>query len=600
MRRSTPLPWLILLAATLPAPGCPPSDLAVYGTFERTLPLSLGAENPFDPGEVRVDAEFREPGGRILRTPAFVYQAYDRVLLADGGESRFPVGEPEWRVRFTPTRAGLWRWRWIRETAAGREASHPDRPRAWDTFWVRSDREPAGPGFVRRAPGDHRYLAFDDGTAFVPIGENLAWADARRTRAYEDWIPKLAASGASYVRLWMPSWDMGLVYPPATLEDWSARLDRAWQLDRVIELAREHGLYVMLSVQNHGPFALGGFFGSGWDANPFNAANGGPLGAPRELFSDERAREIFRRYLRYVVARWGHSPHVLAWELWNEVDLTDQPEPIDPVVDWHREMAGVLRDLDPNRHLITTSTSDENMTFFAWLGTLPIETYELAYAPVWELPEIDFVQLHSYQVSGWTIRAPVARTLTSLISRMAAFGKPVLLAEAGIDFRGPAETLAEDPGGEGFHDLVWAGLFAGGLGSGMSWWWDEVVDPQDWYFHFEPLAALVSGVDFPGEGFRRSVEPVENAADVDAYVLSGTSTVLAWLKNAAHQYYAPDPSEVAGARLALPLPSGEALSGHWIDPWTGAILAPVSVRGSSTLEVPAFRRDVALRLERIP
>ena len=69
-----------------------------------------------------------------------------------------------------------------------------------------------------------------------------------------------AAWGANYARLWMPSWDMGLVYAPATLEDWSARMDRAWRLDRVFELAEEHGIHLMLSLQNHGPFALGGFF----------------------------------------------------------------------------------------------------------------------------------------------------------------------------------------------------------------------------------------------------------------------------------------------------------------------------------------------------
>jgi hypothetical protein len=36
---------------------------------------------------------------------------------------------------------------------------------------------------------------------------------------------------------------------------------------------------------------------------------------------------------------WGYSPNLLAWELWNESDLAEQPPTIDPVVDWHREMA---------------------------------------------------------------------------------------------------------------------------------------------------------------------------------------------------------------------------------------------------------------------
>ncbi|NNL65040.1 MAG: DUF5060 domain-containing protein [Myxococcales bacterium] len=590
---------LLLLPLLL---GCPPEgqpELSVWQTFERTLPIAAGPENPFDPNQVRVDVEFRRPGGTIVTTPAFWFQDYERRLKPDGGEARMAVGAPEWRVRFTPTRPGEWRWRWIHTTAAGETAGE------WQRFAVGPNTDPARHGFIRRTEKDPRYLAFDDGTAFVPIGENLSWSGYAGTFEYDAWMAKLAASGASYIRLWMPSWDMGLVYAPATLEDWTARLDRAWQLDYVIELARQHGLYVMLSVQNHGPFDLDDFFGSGWGTNLYNAANGGPLAHPSEFFADPTAREIFRRYLRYVVARFGHSPHVFAWELWNEVDLTAQPATLEPVVDWHREMARTLRALDPNQHLVTTSTSDELMTITAWTDSSPIETFPLIYAPVWELPEIDFVQLHSYQISGWNVQLPVARTLSRMTGRLLQFGKPVLIGEAGIDFRGIAETLAEDPEGEGFHDIVWTGLFAGAIGSGMSWWWDGVVDPQDWYFHFEGLARLTAGVAFPQERFRQSIEAVDGAPDVSAWVLSGKDTVLAWLKNGRHEYYHPDRAPVSGAELVVPLQRGDAWAGYWLDPWTGAILAPAAlstppVKGPPTLAVPDFSRDVALRLDRKP
>lgn len=590
--------WLLLHWL---APDCVPDpevDVHVWETYEQVLPLPTGPENPFDPGAVAVDVELQDPRGRAVSTPAFFFQDYERTLRPDGGEDRTAAGPPEWRFRFTPTRPGQWHWRWRRTTAAGETLGD------WQPFVAGPSRDPERHGFVRRSPDDPRYLAFDDGTPFVPVGENLAWADFRRTRAYEDWIPKLAASGANYIRLWMPSWDMGLVYAPSTLEDWTARLDRAWQLDRVIELAEAHGLYVMLSVQNHGPFDLAGFFGSGWEANLYNAENGGPLEDPSQFYADPYAREIFRRYLRYVVARWGHSPNVFCWELWNEVDLAEQPEPLDATVAWHREMAQWLRALDPNQHLVTTSTSDELMTLAAWLGNADLATFPLVFDPVWALPEIDFVQLHSYQIGGLSLQVPVARTLHQLLGRMAAYDKPVLLAEAGVDFRGVSETLGADPGGDGFHDVVWAGLFAGGIGSGMSWWWDQIVDPQDWYFHFAHLARLVDGVDFPREQMLQAVEPVEGLDEVDAYWLAGRDTVLAWLKNAGHQYYANDLSEQVGGRVTVPVQRAGRYLGEWIDPWTGAILAPAQVvssphgGGSLELDVPPFRRDVALRLDR--
>ena len=577
--------------------GCPiEGPVAVFETFEATLPIAVEAANPFDPTEVRVDVEVRAPGGAPSVVPAFVYQAFDRTQRPDGGDRLVATGAREWRFRFTPTRTGLWLWRWQRTTAAGVETG------GWRKLRVGPNLDPSRHGFVRIPEGE-KYLVFDDGTPYFAVGENLAWADGRGSYAYEDWIPKLAASGATYIRLWLPSWDMGLVYAPATLEDWSARMDRAWRLDRVIELAEQYGLEVMISLQNHGPFELDGFFGSGWGTNLYNAANGGPLAAPHEFFDDPYAREIFRRYLRYVVARWGHSPNVLCWELWNEVDLTEQPASIDPVVDWHREMAGVLRDLDPNDHLVTTSTSDELMTFTAWLGNFDVAGYPLAYEPVWQLPEIDFVQLHSYQIYGWGVALPVADTLFDLVDRMARYDKPVLVAEAGVDFRGIAETLAADPEGEGFHDLLWAGAFSGAFGSGMSWWWDFVVDTEDWYFHFEPLSRLVAGIAFARKDFEPIHDvPVEAPAnDVVAHVLAGHTALLAWVRNADHEYHHPDRSPVEGARFVAPLTHGGRWVGQWIDPWSGAILGNVDVVGGPwalpELAVPPFSRDVALRLD---
>jgi hypothetical protein len=589
---------LLALLPLLWLSGCPVEDgLSVWERFEATLPVAVEAANPFDPTEVRVDVEVEAPDGEVVVVPAFLYQGYDRSQRPDGGERLVATGEREWRFRFTPTRTGTWRWRWLRTTASGVESG------AWQAFRVGPNLDPDRHGFVR-IPEGARHLEFDDGTPYFPVGENLAWADHRGSYAYEDWIPKLAASGASYIRLWMPDWDMGIVYPPATLEDWSARMDRAWRLDRVIELAEEHGLQVMLSVQNHGPFELDGFFGSGWGRNLFNAANGGPLATPDEFFADPWAREVFRRYLRYVVARWGHSPNVLCWELWNEVDLTEQPATIDPVVDWHREMAGVLRDLDPNDHLVTTSTSDELMTFTAWLGSFPIPDFPLVYEPVWQLPEIDFVQLHSYQIFGWGVALPVADTIFDLVERMAQYDKPVLVAEAGVDFRGIAETLAADPEGEGFHDLVWAGAFSGAFGSGMSWWWDFVVDTEGWYFHFEPLARLVEGVPFARKAFtrHRGLAVPAPAHDVVAHVLAGRATLLAWVRNADHEYHRPDRSTVEGGRFTPPLAVGGRWVGEWIDPWSGAILGSVDVlaggpHGTPELAVPSFSRDVALRLD---
>jgi hypothetical protein len=237
-------------------------------------------------------------------------------------------------------------------------------------------------GFLRPSALDPRYLRFDDGTPYFAVGENLAWYDGRGTFAYDDWFEKLAAQGVNYVRLWMPSWAFGLSGPCAR----TARSSRAPRrlhgspgprlAARGPRRADRHGIQVMLCLQNHGPFSL--------DANSrgrttLQRRERGPHGS-LDFFDDPTSRELFKRRLRYVVARWGHATNLLAWELWNEVNLaasTFLPE----VQSWHVEMARELQALDPWDHMITTSVS---------LGE--------ERSALWLLPEITFTQTHTYNV----------------------------------------------------------------------------------------------------------------------------------------------------------------------------------------------------------
>lgn len=571
----------------------------VWQRFERTLPVAVEAANPFDPDEVEVFVELRKPGGEVVVADAFVYQPYERALLPSGAEELTPTGPLEWRVRFTPTERGMWRWRWVRRTATGDESG------AWRRLRVRSDLSSRHHGFLRRSSEDPRYLDFDDGSGFFVVGTNLGWSGRGGSFDFERWMDRYAEVGVNTIRVWMPRWDTGLFYPPAELRDWRENMDRAWRLDQVFEMAEARGMHVMLVLLNHGAFSLG--FNSGWHLNPFNAALGGPLDDPLEVWSDPEAKEIVRNLFRYVVARWGYSPNLLCWELWNEANLTAPagpmgfPEglPLDDVTQWHREMAQTLEAFDPNDHLVSTSSSDALEVVFG--DFVPPEFLTLR--PVWELPEIDFTQLHMYEIAP-TSWPRLFRTRVD--QRRAIAGGPLLVAEAGVDSAGPAETLARDPEGEGFHDLLWSGLVAGTFGTGMPWWWDNVTDPQDRYFHWAPIAKLTRGVAFHREGFTLAEIPVAAAArDVRAHVLAGHTKLLAWIKNHDHEFFSPDRGTVAGAQLELPgLPPGRWRA-RWIDTWSGAELGRETLVSDDaaaplTLAVPDFSRDVALRIDRLP
>lgn len=584
---------LVLVAARCGIPGPQPSATAgaltaearVFERFETAGSIWADWDNPFDPEQVALDGEFRAPDGSVVAMPGFFMRPFARHL-AGGNERLEPRGQTHWRVRMTPTLAGTWQWRWRVTTPGG------DFETEWEAFEV----APAAPGrhgFLRRSPLAAGYLRFDDGAPYVAIGMNLAWYDGRGTFAYDDWIAKLATHGATYIRLWMPSWAFGLEtirrapdgsVATSSLGDYTDRLDRAWQLDYVMDLAERSGLQVMLCIQNHGPFSLEA--NSEWDDNPYNAANGGPLTAPAQIFSDPSARALFQRRLRYLVARWGSASNLLAWELWNEVDLVG----LGPAVTaWHAEMADTLRALDPYDHLISTSLSRSTNN------------------PFWDLAQIDFTQIHHYQFP-----LPIDMP-TVLQSRLRAYGnmypdKPRLVSEYGVDYRGPAETLAADPDGVGFHQGLWVGLLGGGFGTGMSWWWDNVVDPSDLYFHFGAIARFVAGIAFDAQGFQVIRPQITLAGrNLATYALRGDSALLAWIQNVDHQWSfeppidGPDDTPVEAASLVLDGLGDGAWTARWIDPYTGEDVASEVVLvtgGTTTLVVPTFTHDTALRLER--
>jgi hypothetical protein len=564
------------------SPACEPIEIAIDGVAE--------VPNPFDPAQIDVVVRFTGPGASTWDIPGFFGRAYER-RLDNGAERLSPIDEGRWLARFTPPLAGRWQW-----TASVRVGTAVAVTTATGEFACEAD--PASRGVLRRSTADPRYLAWEDGTAHVSIGENLCWYDARGTFAYDDWLTKLEAHHANWIRLWMPSWAFGLEWirrtpdgavAESTLGNYAGRLDRAWQLDYVLEAARRRNMVVMIAIQNHGAFSLTA--NSEWADNPYNEANGGPLSRPHELYTDPAARELFARRLRYIVARWGYAANVI-WEFWNEVDLADA-QPAEDVIEWHAAMGGLLRQLDPSDHLITTSVALQ----LGGGGMLNPQ-----WVPLWNLPEIDMTQIHLYALG--TLAPVDFSTVVPLMTGglHEATGKPVLLGEAGVDFRGPVETLAADPQHRGLHELIWSGLFAGGSGTGMTWWWDNVIDPQDQYGQLDGIWRLTAGVAWDHEQFDVDPAGVTVAApglSLRALPLIGRSTALVWIRNANHTWYQPDLTAVTGATLTIRDPQADRWAITWIEPQSGAILSESSTapHGAVRLDVPTFAGEIAVRID---
>jgi hypothetical protein len=585
--RLVALPVALLLVAAAagcvpnPTPGWPdhvaprPAATAVdqWQQFEAGVDVTPRPANPFDPAQADVQAVFQAPDGRRVHVIGFWYQAYDRALV-NGSERLTATGDPYFMARFTPTTAGRWLWWWHVKIPSG----------TYDTPARPLDVAPAaGRGFIRRSAQDPRYLAYDDGSSYFAVGENLGWADRRGTYAYDSWLSQLAAQHATFARLWMPSFGFGIEWDDTGLGDYTNRLDRAWQLDRVLDEAGARGIAIELSLLNHGAFST--VYNAQWANNPYNAANGGPIATPAAFFTDATARRYFVQRLRYIVARWGASTDLLAWELWNEVDLTDGYNG-DAVAAWHRDMVDVIHRLDPYRHLVTTS-----------------HALFVSDPKVWSGGGLDFTQIHHYSHGGFTWFTNLSQDVVQWSrDRIATTGRPVLFAELGVNSLGPDETRADDPTGMGIHDGLWAGVVSGGFGTAMTWWWDNLVDvePDLYYPMFGSVARFVHGVAFDTEGFTYAAPAARTATGrpLVVYGLQGDPTALWWLKDDAAQTDTPARVDITDATVDIgPLAKGTWCA-RWYDTWNGTWGPSFTVpSGAATLAVPPFHGDIALRAQ---
>ena len=175
-----------------------------YGKFEVAFTISTTATNfyfPYDPAApykesgVTVDMLITAPSGVTKTAPCFYYQPVDANLT--------PVGQADWRCRYSPETIGTWRYRVKLIDAIGMAES------AEQTFNVIASNSH---GFVRVSPTDSRYFEFDDGTPFLTPLINVEWGgplnglDLIRTT-----LAKWGANGVRFVR-WFPTGEGGNPY----------------------------------------------------------------------------------------------------------------------------------------------------------------------------------------------------------------------------------------------------------------------------------------------------------------------------------------------------------------------------------------------------
>lgn len=460
-----------------------------YGLFELTVDMSAGVSNPYDYDERALRCVFGGPGGIRDTVDGFYMQDYS-LDTATGLLKEKDAGH--YKIRYAPRVAGEWSYRLFCSGKPG-EGGGGGSGGGGGFFTCLPS---ASPGFVRRNASP--YLSFDNGSVFIPIGENMGWAKGNAYLDYRRWVGRLADNRGNFIRVWMPSWGLGLEWQKGR-NGYEGLMrykqQNAWYLDWLIGLCAGKGVYLMLSLDHHGQVSTK--VDPNWSENPYNAANGGPCLNTRDFFTNDSARHLIRNRFRYIVARYGYSRAIMSWELFNEVDWTDDFQRCKGDVSaWHAEMAAWLSHTDVNHHLVTTS--------FGRAENDP---------DCWKIPALDFTQTHYYSETP---------ALDSLLvggcdSYRRAYHKPTLNGEFGLNGNG-SRLAAIDPAGIYVHNCLWATLLGGGMGPALPWYWDDYVEPQGLYTHFSALSGFAAGIGFISDGYA----PVERigAAAPDAGVVA--------------------------------------------------------------------------------
>lgn len=416
-------------------------------------------------------AEVETPAGTLLRLPAF-YDGGDtwavRTRAASKGNYRFGQAE-EWREgQLTPLAVAL-----------------NDR----DRLRVR-DEDRWGPP-LRIDVRTNRSFLDGRGQLYVPLGGNLPWADGEDTVSfYRENLRRFAATGLNWTRIWMAHWGkLNLDWiephhgdnPPLGMLD----LEVARRWDAIVAAADDAGVRFQMVLQHHGQYST--TVNSDWADHPWNATNAGFLESPVDFFTSEQARQLTRDKFRYIVARWGYSSSIMAWELFNEVKWTDArrgpPETNAAVADWHQEMARHLRRFDVHGHLITTS--DDDLTHPLWAA-------------------MDYYQPHLYASN-------MVLGVQSVLHPPTRLDRPLFYGEVGDDNMINL-TSEQRSRGAAHVPMAWAGLF-GSPTQPAQLWYIDVLRQNDRWDELASLARFARSSGLLEHPFNRTTRPTVIGGD---------------------------------------------------------------------------------------
>jgi mannan endo-1,4-beta-mannosidase len=318
-------------------------------------------------------------------------------------------------------------------------------------------------------PG-HPYFFTDRSDTWTPIGHNdaITWPELaglfkrRDVERVEQHLRGLKASGVTCLRLMLEYCQAEHRYIERPVGTFAPNMVRLW--DDLFALCERVGIYILLT-----PFDTF-FTWIRWKQHPYNRANGGPCASPRELLTCPATIAAIKARLEFATRRWGGSPALFAWDIWNEMHPAHAGDSVEPLGRFIDEVAPWLKALEQRlhgrRHPVTVSVFGPELAASPALKE-----------PIFRHPELDFANIHLYE-RGTIDKprntvAPALATGRLMASALAEIRdqRPLFDSEHGPihAFLDKKIVLPEAFDDEYFRHIQWAHLASGGAGGGMRW-----------------------------------------------------------------------------------------------------------------------------------
>ncbi|HKJ80077.1 MAG TPA: DUF5060 domain-containing protein, partial [Prolixibacteraceae bacterium] len=487
-----------------------------YEKFELALSLENAVyENPYNPSEIDVYAEFKTPSGKQISINAF-YDDYNNAST--------------WKIRFSPNETGKYSFQVFMKDEGKTVSAEKASFKA-----INSEHH----GWIKPSDNNPHYFEHDDGTSYYGVGVYSPWRNDHAR------FEKMKKHGVNLMGLWDITYG-GFVNGTGLIEEELGRYNqkKLGRIDSLLSIFEDSGIKLMYAIWPHDLFSET-VWAAQWKLNPYNQ-----LIDVEDVYSDSLVWEYQKQKYRYLIARFAHSRSWGIWELINEMNGTDGWEKgrHEEAYEWVAKCQKYFDEHDPYKHPMTASFSGG---------------YNEYREPLYERNDIP--NIHFYPEQGWPLKYP-EDSLRSAMYNYAwaarrfwdAYEKPAIFGEAGADLA--YFDVSREEYHITYHNAIWATL-SNGLAGIPVWWQYTHLNQQDWQ-HLSYLAGFVSDIDFANLPYK----PVQAKANgTDVFVMDSGNHAFGWVRTLKAD-------DLSGLKIQITKPQSGKYKIEWFNTWSGKVI----------------------------